>query len=165
MTTTTVPIQITCPDWCSISPEEHAAELWNCGGVCDHRSTPRVTDDTAGSLSEPCAERRFNSALEVLMIASTAPDGRPQSTPTLEIDGGDATFQQGVEFAVSIWQQVLAYYADADMPAIPRSDMLKQVDRELLTKMVELADGLRSATLDALAKQADPVTAAEEGGQ
>ncbi len=93
MTTTTVPITIVCPDWCIVPAEVHAADLWNTGGCCDHRSAERSIKDPTG-YQEPLSEPRLYQDVRVQLTALTTPDGRPQASPVLYINDCEHSLEQ-----------------------------------------------------------------------
>ena len=93
MTTTTVPITIVCPDWCVVPAEVHAADLWNLGGCCDHRSADRSIKDPTG-YQEPLGEPKPWEDVRVQLAHLTTPDGRPQAPAILFIGDREHSIEQ-----------------------------------------------------------------------
>ncbi|MDP9822787.1 DUF6907 domain-containing protein [Nocardioides massiliensis] len=85
MTTTTVSLDLTCPDWCTISAEDHVSALW----------------DTEANLIHHSADQPVG-AFDVSWTTVTRPDGRPSEAPTVFLDGQDITPAQARELAAAL---------------------------------------------------------------
>lgn len=110
MTTATVPIQITCPDWCTRTADEHAAELWDMGGNCIHHSPELFAFDTTG-YREPMQEPRFYAPVEVRMTTHTNPEGRESASPVVWVNGHEFSPSQAIALAEIIEQTIESYRA------------------------------------------------------
>jgi hypothetical protein len=111
MTTTAVPIVITCPDWCTVSAEEHAADLWNMGGVCIHHSPEVEVADTPVARG-PLGEMRPYSPVTVRFVTTTNPKGREVEAPEFAIEGHEYSLEQLLALADTI-QATVALYRSA----------------------------------------------------
>lgn len=87
MTTATVPIQITCPEWCEVPAEEHVRDLWNMDGDCIHHMPCAYVTDLVGlnaSLEPPLSGDR----VELNITTQTSPEGRESAPPIVHLHGG-----------------------------------------------------------------------------
>lgn len=98
MITTAVRIEITCPNWCSISPEEHVANLWEMEGCCVHHSSIVSVKDTEG-YSEPMRETIYRAPIELSCTSTTRPDGREQASRVFFLDDRELSIQQARDLA------------------------------------------------------------------
>ena len=108
MTTTAVPIVITCPDWCTVSAEDHANDLWNMGGVCIHRPAEVEVGDTPVARG-PLGELRPYSPVTVSFVTTTNPDGLEVEAPEFAIEGHDYSLEQFLALAEAIHSVVATY--------------------------------------------------------
>lgn len=111
MTTTTVPIEITCPDWCDRPATEHAEQLWDWDGTCIHYSADAIVRDTEGfhgALEQP----QFHPPIELYMTAQTNPEGREVCPPVLHLGGIEMSVSQALALADEIRRQVELYRFD-----------------------------------------------------
>lgn len=110
MTTSTVPVSITCPVWCIRDAGEHAAELWNMDGDCIHLSADREITDTAGYI-EPLAAPVFHPPVSVWITSSASPEGRESASPIVHLDGRELSTQQALALADALRDLVGDYRA------------------------------------------------------
>jgi hypothetical protein len=111
VTAATVPITITCPDWCIDTAEKHAAELWDAGGECHHSSNVVTVADPAG-YCRPLNEPQFCSPIDVLLGTSARPeDGRETASPLMWLDGREHTIEQMEALVAAIEALVRSYRA------------------------------------------------------
>ncbi len=96
MTTTTVPITITCPDWCELTAERHAADLWDNGGECFHHMPALVVEDPTG-IGAPLEAPQICPPVELRLVTTATPDGREVQPPIVYIDkaGGPMAIRAG----------------------------------------------------------------------
>lgn len=108
MSTATVPLAITCPDWCDISPAKHAEDLWNWEGHCIHSSSDFAIRDEAGwtTYGEPT---RFHPAQTISLSSVASPDGRETESPMLHLAGNELSVQQALALADAIRELVQQY--------------------------------------------------------
>ncbi len=99
--TVEVGISITCPAWCTVSPEHHAENLWNMGGVCIHHSAEVVVEDPTGH-REGMEEPRFHQPMTVALTTETNPEGREVASPAVRVDGHECTVEQALKLADTI---------------------------------------------------------------
>lgn len=111
--TTVCTIDITCPAWCTADPQSHADELWNLGGCVDHRSDHYPVADPIG-WGRPLEERKFYPAFPITLAALTLPDGSPQDTPLLWLDGTFVTLDQALAIADQIRNLAHTYRTSAN---------------------------------------------------
>lgn len=110
MRTKSVPIAITCPEWCSRTAEEHAADLWNFEGRCIHLSENLDVADPVGwsSYGEPT---RYHSMVNLYITSSAWPDGRECESATVFLDGHEMSMEQALLLSDELRRQVEAYRA------------------------------------------------------
>ena len=108
MSTATVPIQITCPDWCERTADEHVADLWNMDGTCIHHSADRQVVDTEG-YQEALTAPRFHDPVELFITAQTRPDGVETASPTFHLNGDEMSVQQALALSEAIREVVYTY--------------------------------------------------------
>ena len=98
--TASVAIEITCPTWCEISADEHAARLWENEGRCVHQ-THVVTRDPAGKRiwEQP---PRFCPPIELTLVTTTTPVGREVESADVLINGHEANIEQLLLLATAI---------------------------------------------------------------
>ena len=84
-----------CPDWCTISPEQHASEHWNTGGVCLHQSADvEIVDPTGFQEALDDAPRPWRPAV-VRFSPQTRPDnGRETATPVFFLHDEEFSLEQ-----------------------------------------------------------------------
>lgn len=112
MTTTAVSLEITCPDWCITSPEEHAADLWNMGGTCIHRTADTSIEDHIGHKGGGLEGVHYAAPVLLSLTTETRPDGQEAATPCVTLHGGDElTLSQALAVADQIKAMVAAYRA------------------------------------------------------
>jgi hypothetical protein len=106
--TTAVPLEITCPNWCSRSAAEHAADLWNYEGRCIHLSRDVEIPDTAGwtAYGEPV---RFHESHSVYVSSIANPSGRETESPILYFHGHEVSTSQALAVADEIRRRVQLY--------------------------------------------------------
>ncbi len=137
MTTALVQIEITCPPWCDRSPEWHGGELWEAGGCCNHSSGKGVAADPVGLLPRPLDDLRYCDPIAVDLCATTSPDGRPQASPLLILDGRELSLPQAVALADLLVELVLKYHLETQQPTPLDgardllSDLLERIDTGL----------------------------------
>lgn len=110
MSTATVPIAITCPDWCIVEADAHAADLWEMGGNCIHRGPDVDVVDTTG-YQEPLQSLRLHQAIRLQLTAMTRPDGAESATPVIYIGEREHSIQQALDLAEAIKTMVETYRA------------------------------------------------------
>ena len=104
----TVPITIVCPDWCTVSPEQHAAELWAASGKCFHHAADIEGADPTAHRA-PRAEPRYYSPICLSLSTTTMPDGREAESPTFRIDEQEHSLEQMLALAEAIQRAVDLY--------------------------------------------------------
>jgi hypothetical protein len=110
-TATAVPISITCPDWCVVTPEKHAEDLWNAGGECHHTSDVVKVTDPVG-YSRPLDEPRFSHDIDLVLGTSARPeDGREVASPLIYLDGREYTIEQMEALVAAVELLVESYRA------------------------------------------------------
>jgi hypothetical protein len=110
MSTTTVALDLTCPDWCTVPAEEHASELWDLGGTCIHWSDRTNVADPTGHRS-PLQAPQPHEPLEVSLTTCTSPDGREVESPMMHLDGNELSIAQAVAVAERLQSLVAEYRA------------------------------------------------------
>jgi hypothetical protein len=109
VSTATVPIKIVCPDWCTVSPEDHARNLWDMGGDCIHRSMTVGVEDPTG-YREALAEPRFHDRIELSLSTSANPEtNRETASAVVYLGDRDHSIAQALALAEAITAQVAAY--------------------------------------------------------
>jgi hypothetical protein len=101
-------VEIVCPPWCRIAPEEHARELWNNEGNGLHLSDDVLIEDPSG-YQEPLAEPRFHSPVRLALYSHTRPDNVESASPTLYIDDREYSVDQALAVAGAVRDMVDAY--------------------------------------------------------
>lgn len=112
MTTTTVPIAITCPDWCTVSAEDHVDELWNAGGECNHHAPITEVIDTAG-YQEPLEAPVFHNPFSVTFSTRTRPDGTESASPVFYVNDHETSCDQALALADEIKRLVELYRSES----------------------------------------------------
>lgn len=111
MTTTTVPISITCPDWCTEPAELHASELWNNGGDCFHHMPERIVTDPVG-IERPLHETRLCRPIELRLVTATGTDGHEVESALVYIEtASEHSVPQALALADAIREMVEQYRA------------------------------------------------------
>ena len=108
MSTATVPIQITCPDWCSRPVAEHAESLWDYEGNCIHYSADRVVNDPVG-YEEPLKAPVFHSPITVYMTSQSNLEGRETASPVVHLEGHELSVAQALALSEAIREVVYTY--------------------------------------------------------
>lgn len=111
MTTTSVAIDIVCPDWCQVPMEDHVVDLWDLEGNCAHQMGTLVEDTTGhrGALQEPRMHEPIAITLGTLARHS---DGREVESPSIYINGGsECSLQQALDLAERLKRLVADYRA------------------------------------------------------
>ena len=90
--TATVSIEITCPAWCEISADEHAARLWQNEGRCVHRTLVTVKDP-AGKRGWEDAPR-YCTPIELTLLMTTNPAGREVESADVLVNGLESNLEQ-----------------------------------------------------------------------
>jgi hypothetical protein len=111
MTTTTVPIQITCPDWCTINADEHVRDLWNSGGNCFHHADDVLVEDTGG-YQVALEETRHYPPVSLGLTVTTNPEGRETASPVFRVDEQEHSLEQALAIAEAIHRMVATYRAE-----------------------------------------------------
>jgi hypothetical protein len=109
--TTEVSITITCPNWCTVTAEDHAADLWDMGGVCIHRAAEVEVVDTP-VVRGPMGEMRPYEPVTVTFVTTTNPEGREVEAPEFDINGHDYSLEQILSLAEAIQGAVTTYRAE-----------------------------------------------------
>lgn len=110
MTTATVPIAVTCPDWCTVSAEHHAADLWNMGGVCIHHSPEVLVHDPTGYQEAGDDAPQPFSPVEVSFTTMARPeDGREVATPIFYVLHQEMSLEQALALNDAINRAVESY--------------------------------------------------------
>jgi hypothetical protein len=93
-------VEITCPKWCGISADEHAARRWDNEGRCVHQAVV-VVDDSDGS---PVGEeaQRFGEPIELVLLVTTDPAGRVVEAADVLINGQESSLEQLGRLAIAI---------------------------------------------------------------
>lgn len=110
MSAATVPLEIVCPEWCSIAPEEHARELWNYAGNCLHLTSDVLVEDPTGHQA-PLEEPRFEPPVRIVLYSHTRPDNTESASPTVHIGDDVYTVGQALALAEAIVALVERYRA------------------------------------------------------
>lgn len=98
--TATVPLEITCPAWCEISAEQHAARLWANEGRCVHQASAIVADPAGKRTTDQ--PPRYCAPIELTLYMTTNPSGREVEPPDALIDGKESTIEQLDDLATAI---------------------------------------------------------------
>jgi hypothetical protein len=112
VTTATVPITITCPDWCQETAEHHAAEIWENGGECFHHMPERMVTDPKG-IQRPLTEPKMCDPIELRLVTTTrGDDGHECESPIVYIEtASEHTIEQALALADAIRDMVKQYRA------------------------------------------------------
>lgn len=110
MTTTTVALDLTCPDWCTVPAEEHASELWDLGGTCIHWAPWAVVPDPTGH-QVPLEAPRLHQPVEIGLSTCTRPDGIEAESPVVRLNGAELSIAQAVTVAERLQCLVAEYRA------------------------------------------------------
>jgi hypothetical protein len=110
MTATLVPLEIVCPAWCSVVPEEHVRGLWDNAGNCLHLSADVPVEDPTG-FQEPLEAPRFNPPVRLTISSCTSPENRESASPVLFLDDREHTIGQALAVADAIRELVEVYRA------------------------------------------------------
>lgn len=120
MTTTTVPIEIVCPDWCERDPGTHAAELGGWEGTCIHQGLLAVVEDPSanGYDWDPSRPEHVykGDPIEVGVGVITSPDGHVMSTPSLALNEGLHSIEQ-IEALIPWLQRAVDLAKGSTLPA------------------------------------------------
>ena len=90
--TATVALEITCPVWCEISPDEHASRLWANEGSCVHQTSLTVVDPVGKRGWEQSP--RFCSPIELTLCVTANPLGREVESADVLINGQESNIEQ-----------------------------------------------------------------------
>lgn len=111
MSTATVPLEIVCPEWCKVSPADHASELWDLGGHCIHTAEDVVVKDPVG-YREALQEPRFEDPVCLTLSTMARPgDNRECASPVVYINGVEHTVGQALAVSEAIVALVDRYRA------------------------------------------------------
>lgn len=111
MTTTTVVLDLACPDWCTISADEHAAVLWDLGGTCIHWAPWAVVLDPAGHRA-PLEAPQPHEPVEIGLSTCTRPDGIEAESPIVRVNGAELSIAQALALADTLRSVVEQYRAE-----------------------------------------------------
>ena len=106
--TASVPIEINCPAWCEVSPEQHAARLYDNEGRCIHQTAVSVVDP-AGKRAWDEAPR-FCAPFELTLRTTTNPAGREVESADALVNGTESNLEQLRLLAVAISELADLYY-------------------------------------------------------
>lgn len=104
--TTTATIEITCPHWCTKTPQRHADDLWNEGGVVLHTTAEVSIGDEGGITQGPLEDPTPVEPVEISMTTTTTPDGQPQGDPVVYFNDHELTIKQAEEIAAALLEVV-----------------------------------------------------------
>jgi hypothetical protein len=85
-------IEITCPDWCVLTADDHASRLWANEGRCVHRAVVTVADPTGKQ--GPDQAPSFCEPIELILHLTTNPAGREVESPDVLINGEESNLDQ-----------------------------------------------------------------------
>lgn len=97
-TAATAELAITCPDWCTVTAEDHVADLWNMGGECLHYGPETIVRDTSG-IQRPLEAPIMCADVTVHCVTSTNPEGRATASPIIYVNGAELTTLQAAALA------------------------------------------------------------------
>ena len=98
--TASVTLEITCPVWCEVSADEHAARLWENEGRCVHRTHVTVVDPAGKRRWED--PPRFCSSIDLSLAMTTNPVGREVESADVLINGHESNIEQLLLVAAAI---------------------------------------------------------------
>lgn len=137
-TTATATIDITCPSWCTTDDvQEHADELWQAGGCVIHNHAGYVVADEQGHTPAPLTNAVVAKPVHVTGGIETTPDGLPQATPMVNLDGVEMTPQQALAVAAGLAMVV----ADLTQPVTGSLPVYEEAHPQLYA-LAEMLDAL-----------------------
>jgi len=90
--TASVTIRIVCPTWCEVSPDEHAAHLWENDGRCVHQCFVSVGDAVGKRVWEQ--PPRFCGPIALTLRMTTNPAGREVESADVLINAHESNVEQ-----------------------------------------------------------------------
>ena len=93
-------VEITCPTWCELSAEEHAARLWDNEGRCIHQTVVTVADPSSMQRQEEAA--RCCEPIELVLLVTTDPAGRVVESADVLLNGQESNLEQLAMLATAI---------------------------------------------------------------
>jgi len=106
--TAEVPLEITCPIWCTESPEFHLQELSGLEAQCIH-PMPWSTISDAEGFKPWGGKRRYASPIDVWISVITDLKGKGTEPAVVFVDGKELTVAQALELSEEIHNQVQLY--------------------------------------------------------
>ena len=104
-------VVVTCPSWCEVSAQDHAAALWANEGRCVHEVSVTVPDPNGKITAD--GTPRFCSPIELSLRMTTNPAGREVESPDVMINGQESNIQQQDLLALKISELVRLYRGSA----------------------------------------------------
>jgi hypothetical protein len=104
-------VVVTCPSWCEVGAQDHAAALWANEGRCVHEVSVTVPDPI-GKIT-PDGPPRFCSPIELTLRMTTNPAGREVESPDVMINGQASNIEQQDLLALKISELVRLYSGSA----------------------------------------------------
>ena len=102
---------VSCPSWCEVTAQEHAAALWANEGRCVHEVSLTVPDPT-GRIT-PDGPTRFCPPIELTLRMTTNPAGREVESAEVTINGQESNIEQQDLLALKISELVRLYRGSA----------------------------------------------------
>lgn len=87
-----VAVEITCPVWCEVSPDEHATRLWANEGRCVHQTSVSVADPVGKRGSEEASQ--FCPPVELTLCVTANPSGREVESADVLLNGQESNLEQ-----------------------------------------------------------------------
>jgi hypothetical protein len=85
-------VEITCPTWCGVSADEHAARLRENEGRCVHQTLVTVADPKGKrAWDEP---PKYCTPIELVLLVTTDPAGREVESADVLINGLESNLEQ-----------------------------------------------------------------------
>ena len=100
-------VVVTCPSWCEVSAQDHAAALWANEGRCVHQVSVAVPDPNGQAA--PDSPPQFCSPIELTLQMTTNPAGLEVESPDVMINGQESNIEQQELLALKISELVRLY--------------------------------------------------------
>lgn len=105
--TVAVTVNITCPAWCEISAEDHAAALWDNEGRCVHQLSTQIRDPVGKRVWDE--DPRFCAPFELRLDLTTNPAGHQVESPDIFLNDHLSNLDQLVRLGDAIKSMAAIY--------------------------------------------------------
>ena len=100
-------VVVTCPSWCEVTAQDHAAGLWANEGRCVHEVSVTVPDPRGEHVHED--PPRFCDPIELTLRMTTNLAGREVESADVMINGQESNVEQQELLALKISELVRLY--------------------------------------------------------